>query len=121
VERRAWRIVRQRLVAAGCVITEQPTDEAPPPRPRPEAARPVRWEEITLGRGEYPSARAAAIAAGVIKVLLPLEQIIRLLPKLTAEERATLTDLLDRNGQDGAAPTQEGAIPPRQTQGEITP
>jgi hypothetical protein len=42
VERRAWRIVRQRLVEAGCVITGQPADEAP----RPEAARPVRWEEV---------------------------------------------------------------------------
>ncbi len=39
---------------------------------------------------EYPSARAAGIAAGIVKVPTPLEQIRRLLPRLTADERETL-------------------------------
>jgi hypothetical protein len=43
-----------------------------------------------LARGEYPSARAAAIAAGIIKVSSALEQVKKLLPKLTAAERAEL-------------------------------
>ena len=40
-----------------------------------------------LARGEYPSARAAAIAAGIVKKLSALEQIPKLLPKLTPGER----------------------------------
>jgi hypothetical protein len=43
-----------------------------------------------LARGEYPSARAAGIAAGIVKVPTALEQIRRLLPRLTADERETL-------------------------------
>ncbi len=43
-----------------------------------------------LARGEFPSARAAGIAAGIVKVPTPLEQIRRLLPRLTADERETL-------------------------------
>jgi hypothetical protein len=39
-----------------------------------------------LARGEFPSARAAAIAAGICKVPSALEQIRRLIPKLTPEE-----------------------------------
>jgi hypothetical protein len=42
------------------------------------------------------SANAAAIAAGFRKVRTPLEQISRLLPKLTTEERHLLLDELSR-------------------------
>jgi hypothetical protein len=48
-----------------------------------------------LARGEFTSARAAAIAAGIIKPKTAFEQIMRLLPKLTADERAELHRLLD--------------------------
>jgi hypothetical protein len=40
-----------------------------------------------LARGEYPSARAAGIAAGICKPPSLHEQVIRALPKLTREER----------------------------------
>lgn len=43
-----------------------------------------------LARGEFPSARAAAIEAGLHKKLSALDQIRRLLPNLTLEERAML-------------------------------
>jgi hypothetical protein len=41
-----------------------------------------------LGRGEYPSARAAAIAAGIVKVPTPLEVLRKAWAKASAEERA---------------------------------
>lgn len=40
-----------------------------------------------LARGEFKSARAAALAAGIIKPPAPLQQILKLLPKLTKAER----------------------------------
>ena len=43
-----------------------------------------------LKNGEHKSTRAAAIAAGIIKVKTPLEQIRALLPKLSKEELAEL-------------------------------
>lgn len=39
--------------------------------------------------GEFSSVRAAAIAAGIVKVKTPLQQIQHLWPKLTADERLT--------------------------------
>ena len=47
-----------------------------------------------LASGEYRSARAAAIAAGIVKVLTPFQRIKKLLPKLTSAERAQLRRLL---------------------------
>jgi hypothetical protein len=43
-----------------------------------------------LARGEFRSARAAGIAAGIVKPLSPLDQIRKLLPKLNPDERAIL-------------------------------
>jgi hypothetical protein len=51
-----------------------------------------------LARGEYPSARAAGIAAGIVKVATALEQILRLLPRLTQAERRRLRRELDKGG-----------------------
>lgn len=45
-------------------------------------------------RGEFKSARAAAIAAGIVKPKTPLEQILKLLPKLTDAERDQLRSAL---------------------------
>jgi hypothetical protein len=44
----------------------------------------------SLGRGEFKSARAAGIAAGIITVPTALEKILALLPKLTPTERQQL-------------------------------
>jgi hypothetical protein len=46
VERRAWRMVRQRLVEAGCTITDEPAEESPTPPPPPGATPPAAWEPI---------------------------------------------------------------------------
>jgi hypothetical protein len=46
--------------------------------------------EIAARAHEFKSVRAMAIAAGIVKVKTPLEQIIVLLPKLTAREREQL-------------------------------
>ena len=43
-----------------------------------------------LAKGEFRSVRAAAIAAGIITPLTPLEQILKLLPKLSDDERVEL-------------------------------
>lgn len=43
-----------------------------------------------LANGEFRSVRAAAIAAGIITPLTPLEQILKLLPKLSEDDRAEL-------------------------------
>jgi hypothetical protein len=48
-----------------------------------------------LARGEFKSARAAAIAAGIIKPPTPFERILKLLPKLTAIDRRDLRTRLD--------------------------
>lgn len=48
-----------------------------------------------LGRGEFVSARAAGIAAGFIKPKTVLEQIVKLLPKLSDDEREELRRLLE--------------------------
>jgi hypothetical protein len=45
-------------------------------------------------RGEYPSVRAAAIAAGIIKPPTPFEQIKKLIPKLTDAQRQELRAML---------------------------
>ena len=45
-------------------------------------------------RGEYRSMRQAAIVAGIIKSLTPYQQILRLLPKLSPEERNQLVEML---------------------------
>ena len=45
-----------------------------------------------LGRGEYPSARAAGIAAGIVKVPTPKEQVSKLIPKLDKEELAEVLE-----------------------------
>src|SRR3954452_9259424 len=45
-------------------------------------------------RGEYRSMRQAAIVAGIIKSLTPYQQILRLLPKLSPEERDQLAEML---------------------------
>lgn len=45
-------------------------------------------------RGEFKSVRSAAKAAGIVKDLTPFEQILKLLPKLTDEERADLIFLV---------------------------
>ena len=45
-----------------------------------------------LGRGEFPSARAAGIAAGIIKVPTPLERIRKEWAKLNDEERAAFLE-----------------------------
>ncbi len=47
-----------------------------------------------LARGEFPSARAAAIAAGICKKLSALDQIRKLLPKLTPEKLAIAGELI---------------------------
>jgi len=47
-------------------------------------------------RGEYPSVRAAAIAARIITPPTPFQQIEKLLPKLTDAERAKLKALLNK-------------------------
>jgi hypothetical protein len=46
-------------------------------------------------REEFPSARAAAKAAGIIKEKTPLEQIRTLLPKLSEAERAVVHKLTE--------------------------
>jgi hypothetical protein len=48
-----------------------------------------------LEAGKYRSARAAGIAAGIVKVKTPLEQVKSLLPKLSARERSELRRLLN--------------------------
>jgi hypothetical protein len=61
------------------------------------AARIARDRPDVLERmkaGEFRSVRAAAIEAGIVKVLTPLEQIRKLLPKLTAAERKALAEEL---------------------------
>jgi hypothetical protein len=45
-------------------------------------------------RGEYRSMRQAAIVAGITKSLTPYQQILRLLPKLSPEERDQLAEML---------------------------
>jgi hypothetical protein len=47
-----------------------------------------------LARGEFPSARAAGIAAGFVKEPTALDKIRKLLPKLTVEERIILANEL---------------------------
>jgi hypothetical protein len=47
-----------------------------------------------LARGEYPSARAAGIAAGIVKVPTPLEAARKACAKLSARERRELIDWL---------------------------
>ena len=46
-------------------------------------------------RGEYPSARAAAITAGIVTVPNTLDRILKLTPKLFAAERVVLRRVLD--------------------------
>jgi hypothetical protein len=46
-------------------------------------------------RGEFKSARAAAITAGIVTPLTPYQIVLRQLPKLTDEERAQFRRLLD--------------------------
>jgi hypothetical protein len=41
-----------------------------------------------LARGEFKSARAAGIAAGIVKELTAFDRVMNLLPKLTPEERS---------------------------------
>jgi hypothetical protein len=48
-----------------------------------------------LGRGEYPSARAAAKAAGIIRDPTPLERLQRLWPNCTAAEQAEFLAWID--------------------------
>jgi hypothetical protein len=50
------------------------------------------------GRGEYPSARAAGIAAGIVKVPTPLEQVKRAIARLSPAERRQLRRWLDAGG-----------------------
>ena len=47
-----------------------------------------------LERGGFRSARAAGIAAGIVRVPTPFEQIVRLLPKLSDDERQALREKL---------------------------
>lgn len=42
--------------------------------------------------GEFKSVRAAAIAAGIVKVPTPFEKVLKLWPKLTAEEKRKVLD-----------------------------
>lgn len=56
-----------------------------------------------LARGEYPSVRAAAIAAGILTPPTTLEKILKLLPKLTATERRQLRARLDEAMRKRAA------------------
>lgn len=58
---------------------------------------------VALARGEYRSARAAAIAAGIIKPPTALEKILKLLPKLTPTERRQLRARLDEAMRKRAA------------------
>jgi hypothetical protein len=48
-----------------------------------------------LGRGEYPSARQAAIAAGIVKVPPPLEVVKKAAARLTPKERREFRRWLD--------------------------
>ena len=57
-------------------------------RDRPDIA-------VALGRGEYSSARAAAIAAGIVKVPTPLQEAKKLVAKMNATERRQLARWLD--------------------------
>ena len=61
-------------------------------RDRPDIAHAVE-------RGEYRSMRAAAIAADIIKPPTPCQRVLRLLPKLTAEDRETVRQALDEMEQ----------------------
>jgi hypothetical protein len=49
-----------------------------------------------LAAGKYPSARAAAIAAGIVTVPTPLEQVLRLLPKLSRADLETVAEEIGR-------------------------
>jgi hypothetical protein len=52
-----------------------------------------------LAAGKYPSARAAGIAAGIVKVPTPLDLVKKLLPKLDEAGRAEVRGWLD--GMEG--------------------
>ena len=56
-----------------------------------------------LANGEYRSARAAAIAAGIVKVQPPLDRVLAMLKKLTPDELETVA-LAIRNQQHPWAP-----------------
>ena len=50
-----------------------------------------------LANGEYPSARRAAIVAGIIRVPTPLEQIIKLWEKLNEEDKQAFFEFIDES------------------------
>jgi hypothetical protein len=60
-----------------------------------------RPDKERLDRGEFPSVRQAAIAAGIVKVPTPLEAARRALAKLTPAERKVLC--LELSREFGAA------------------
>jgi hypothetical protein len=49
---------------------------------------------LALARGEFKSARAAAIEAGIITPPTPFEIILKQLPRITSQERRRLRDML---------------------------
>jgi hypothetical protein len=66
-----------------------------------------------LARGEYPSARAAAIAAGIVKKLSVLDRIRKLLPELTTKERMILAEELQNPHH---FPAEEDELPKKPSQ-----
>lgn len=53
-----------------------------------------------LEAGEFKSVRAAAIEAGIVRPLTPIEQTLKLLTKLTADERQLVRDAIDAMVED---------------------
>jgi hypothetical protein len=53
-------------------------------------------------RGEFKSVRAAAKAAGIIKELMPFDRVMKLVPKLTPEERAKVAQACAQHGRPAA-------------------
>lgn len=51
--------------------------------------------------GEFRSVRAAAIEAGIVRPPTPIEQALKLLPKLTEGERQLLRDAIDAMAEEG--------------------
>jgi hypothetical protein len=56
-----------------------------------------------LGRGEFKSARAAGIAAGIIRPPTPFEQVCKLLDKLTPDELLAVHHATDPHHREEAA------------------
>ena len=50
--------------------------------------------------GEFPSVRQAAIEAGIVRPPTPVEQALKLLPKLTPDERRLVRDAIDALTED---------------------